>query len=191
MKKKIIYIAASIIVLSIIAGGTLAYFTTSDTARNVITTGGVEIMVVEQRLVNGELQPYSNQPIPVMPATTVSKIVSIQSVQEPVWVRMNYTVTLYDDAGEVLEIPDEELEKAILINPDATNWTLKDGWWYYNTSVKSGEATKPLFEELSFSGPNMDNKYQRCTVVVDVTAQGVQKANNGTSVWEALGWPVN
>lgn len=191
MKKKIIYIAAIIIGLSIIAGGTLAYFTTSDTARNVITTGGVDIMVVEQRLVNGELQPYPNQPIPVMPATTVSKIVSVRSVQEPAWVRMNYTVTVYDEAGEVLEISDEELEKAILINPDATNWTLKDGWWYYNTSVKSGEATKPLFEELSFSGPNMDNKYQLCTVVIDVTAQGVQKANNGTSVWEALGWPVN
>ena len=189
MKKKILYIAAIIICLSLITGGTYAYYTTSDTARNVITTGGVEVQVVEQQLVNGTLQPYLNQRIPVMPATTVSKIVSVQSKQEPVWVRTNYTVTVYDADNKALEVPAEELKKAIVINPDATNWTEKDGWWYYNTAIASGETTKPLFEEVEFSGPNMDNKYQNCTVVIDVTAQAVQKANNKETVLEALGWP--
>lgn len=189
MKKKILYIAAILICLSIITSGTYAYYTTTDTARNVITTGGVEVQVVEQQLVNGTLQPYLNQRIPVMPATTVSKIVSVQSKQEPVWVRTNYTVTVYDADNKVLEVPAEELKKAIVINPDATNWTEKDGWWYYNTDIKSGETTKPLFETVTFSGPDMGNKYQMCTVVIDVTAQAVQKANNKETVLEALGWP--
>lgn len=189
MKKKILYIAAIVICLSLITGGTYAYFTTSDTARNVITSGGVEVEVVEQRLVNGTVQPYPNGPIPVMPATTVSKIVSVQSTEQAAWVRMNYTITVYDVDNKVMDIPTEELNRVIGITPDTTNWTQKDGWWYYNTAIASGETAKPLFEEVVFSGPYMDNKYQLCTVMIDVTAQGVQQANNGETVWEALGWP--
>ena len=191
MKKKILYIAAILICLSIITSGTIAYYTTADTARNVITSGGVEVKVVEQQLVNGSLQPYPSQPIPVMPATTVSKIVSVQSTQQPAWVRMNYSLTVYDSNSEKMEIPTEELNRVIVIETDDNNWTQKDGWWYYNTAIKSGETTKPLFEEVVFSGPYMDNKYQNCTVVIDVTAQAVQQANNGDTVWDALGWSEN
>lgn len=189
MKKKILYITAIVICLSLITGGTYAYFTTSDTARNVITSGGVEITVVEQQLVNGTLQPYPSQPIPVMPATTVSKIVSVRSTEQAAWVRMSYTLTVYDADGKEMDIPADELSKVIVITPDTTHWIQKDGWWYYNTAIKSGKTTKPLFEEVVFSGPYMDNKYQLCTVVIDVTAQAVQQANNGTTVWNALGWP--
>lgn len=191
MKKKLLFIAAIVICLSLITGGTYAYYTTSDTARNVITSGSIDVNVVEQQLVNGTLQPYPSQPIPVMPATTVSKIVSARSTEQAAWVRMNYTVTVYDADDKVLEVPAEELNRVIGIAPDTTNWTQKDGWWYYNTAIKSGETTKPLFEEVVFSGPYMDNKYQLCTVVIDVTAQAVQQANNGKTVLEALGWPAN
>lgn len=191
MKKKILYIAAIIICLSIITGGTLAYYTVSDTARNVITSGGIEVTVVEQQLVNGTLQPYPNQPIKVMPATTVSKIVSVQSNKQAAWVRMNYTLTVYDAEGKEMEIPADELAKVIVIEPDTANWTLKDGWWYCNAAVKSGEMSKPLFEEVVFSGADMDNKYQLCTVVIDVNAQAVQWANNGSAATKALGWVEN
>ncbi len=189
MKRKILYIAAILICLSIITSGTLAYYTASDTARNVITSGGVDIKVIEQQLVNGTLQPYPNQPIPVLPATTVSKIVSVQSTEQAAWIRTSYTCTVYDADNKIMEIPADELNKAILIQPDDTCWTLKDGWWYYNSALKAGETTKPLFEEVSFSGKYMDNKFQLCTLVIDVTAQAVQQANNGTSATEALGWP--
>lgn len=189
MKKKLLYIAAIVICLSLITGGTYAYFTTSDTARNVITSGGIEVHVVEQQLVDGTLQPYPSQPIPVMPATTVSKIVSVQSTEQAAWVRMNYTLTVYDANGKEMEIPADELAKVIVIAPDATNWTQKDGWWYHNTAIASGETTNPLFEKVVFSGPHMDNKYQNCTVEIIATAQGVQQANNGSTVMDALGWP--
>lgn len=189
MKKKILYLAAILICLSIITGGTYAYYTATDTARNVITTGGVEVTVVEQQLVNGTLQAYPNQPIRILPATTVSKIVSVQNAAQPAWVRMRYALTVYDTNGTKVQIPADELEKAILIETDSTNWTWKDGWWYYSSAIKSGEIATPLFREVIFSGPNMDNKYQSCTLVIDVTAQAVQQANNGSSVAEALGWP--
>ena len=189
MKKKILYIAAIVICLSLITGGTYAYFTTSDTARNVITSGGVGIQIVEQQMVNGTAQPYPNQPIPVLPATEVSKIVSVQSLEQIAWIRANYTVTVYDAEGEEMDIPDEELKRVIIIKNSSTNWTEKDGWWYYDTAIGSNGITAPLIEKVEFSGPNMDNKYQLCTMIIEVNADAVQKANNGTTVWEARGWP--
>ena len=191
MKKKILYIALVLICLSIITGGTLSYFAAGDTARNVITSGGIDVKIVEQQLVDGKLLPYPETPVEVMPATTVSKIVSVQNVEETAWVRVSYTVTVYDSTGKVLEVPADELEKVIVISPDSENWTEKDGWWYCNAALGTGESSAPLFEEVVFSGAEMDNKYQNCTTEIDVVAQAVQAANNGSTVFEALGWADN
>ena len=191
MKKRILLIAAIALCFSILTGGTLAYFSALDVARNVITSGGVEIRLIEKHLVDGVLQDYPGEPIRVMPAASVSKIVSVENADEPVWVRMNYTMTFYDSEGEKMDVPAEELKKLVIIEPDSSSWTEKDGWWYYNEAVKTGKTTEPLFEEVRFSGPDMGNEYQRSTVVIDVNAQAVQQANNGSNVTEALGWPAN
>ena len=87
-----------------------------------------------------------------------------------------------------MEIPTDELAKVIVIEPDDTAWTLENGWWYYNTAVKAGETTDPLFDTVAFSGPEMGNEYQNCTVEILVTAQAVQQANNGNTVIDAVGW---
>lgn len=189
MKKRICALAVVAICLSVLASSTLAYFTDIGTARNVITSGSIDIQVVEQQLVSGTLQPYPSQPIPVMPAATVSKIVSAQNTQQPAWVRMRYTVTVYDAGGKALDIFPEAQNQVIIIEPDTTNWTWKEGWWYCNAALRTGQTSAPLFREVAFSGPHMDNQYQNCTVVIDVTAQAVQQAHNGSSVMEALGWP--
>ena len=36
----------------------------------------------------------------------------------------------------------------------------------------------------------MGNEYQNATATVDVIAQAVQTANNGTSAADAAGWPA-
>ncbi|MBQ4638465.1 MAG: hypothetical protein IJB92_06985 [Clostridia bacterium] len=190
MKKKVLYIAALVICLSIITNGTLAYFTAIDTARNVITSGGVNIKVVEQQLKNGKIEPYANDPIKIMPASAVSKIVSVLSTNQAAWIRMNYTVTVFDANGKVMDIPAGELEKAVIIEPNQASWKKIDGWWYHKTAVESGEMTAPLFDSVSFSA-DMDNKYQLCRIEIDVNAQAVQKANNAARATEAVGWPSN
>lgn len=188
MKKKIFAMAVVLICVSILASTTLAYFTDMGTARNVITSGGIAIEVVEQQMADGSLKPYPAEPVSIMPGTTVSKIVAAKSLQQPAWIRMCYTVTVFDADGEPMEIPAQELEKLILIAQDTDDWTLKDGWWYYSAGVSAGQSTAPLFEQVEFA-TNMGNQYQNCTVVIDVTAQAVQKANNGATVLEAAGWP--
>ena len=101
---------------------------------------------------------------------------------------MRFEVTVYDAAGDAMEVPAGELEKLIIIATDGENWTFHDGWWYCNEAVAAEESTKPLFEKVRFS-QDMDNTYQGSTVYIDVTAQAVQKTNNGESVLDAAGWP--
>ena len=188
MKKKIFAMAVMLICISILASTTLAYFTDVGTTRNVITTGGIKIALVEQQLVGNQLVDYPDEPIPVMPGQTVSKIVSVKGVDQPAWIRMRFDVTFYDKNGKVMEVTATELEKLVLIATDGENWTFRDGWWYCNQAVTPGESTKPLFESVEFA-KNMGNRYQESTVHVDVTAQAVQQANNGSTVLEAVGWP--
>lgn len=191
MKKRIFALAVVLTCLSILASTTLAYFTDIGSARNVITSGGIGIQVIEQQLVDGTLQPWPETPVPVMPGTAVSKIASAKNLEQPAWIRMNYTVTVYDAAGKTMDVPAGELAEVIVIDANDDAWTQKDGWWYYKTAVNTGETTEPLFEEVVFSGPYMDNKYQLSTVVIDVNAQAVQKVHNGDTVMDAQGWPKN
>lgn len=191
MKKKILNVAVIVICLAILSTGTIAYFTAEDTAKNVITSGGIGVEIVEQQMVDGELQPYPTQPVEIMPATVVSKIVTVKSTEQPAWIRANFAVTVYDVNGEKMDVSAEELAEVIIIEPDGESWTYSDGWWYYNASVKDGEATTPLFEEVRFAGEEMGNEYQNCTVEIAVNAQGVQKANNGDTALEAIGWSEN
>ena len=148
MKKKLLYLAAVLICLSLMTGRTLAYFTAEDTARNVITTGGVQVTVVEQQLVNGQLMPYPDGPVCVMPGARVSKIVSVRNAQEDAWVRMNYEIIVYDAQGERMQIPQETLKTVIRIDHDETNWTLVGDWWYYNSALEEGQITEPLFQSV-------------------------------------------
>lgn len=188
MKKRVFAIAVIVICLSILASTSLAYYTTKGTARNTITSGGIAVEVVEKQLVDGVLKDYPNGPndsIPVMPTSEVSKIVSVKCTEKEAWVRMTYTVTVLD-AEEPISAA--ELKKAVIIETDDENWIQKGDWWYYKTSLKTGETTKPLFNTVSFSGPDMDDRFQGTKVKVNVIAQAVQKANNGTTVEEAQGW---
>ena len=60
MKKKIAIICSIIAVLAIVSIGSLAYFTAEDTATNVITTGGIQIELVERAGEGDELKPFED-----------------------------------------------------------------------------------------------------------------------------------
>lgn len=188
MRKKIFALAVVMICISILASTTLAYFTDVGTARNVITSGGINIDLVEQQLVGGTLVDYPDQPISAMPGKTVSKIVSVKNLDQPAWIRMRFEVTFFGADGKAMDVPADELEKLIIIAADEENWTYSNGWWYCNGAVDPGESTAPLFESVEFA-KTMGNAYQSSTVNIDVTAQAVQASNNGETVLEAAGWP--
>ena len=189
MKKRIFAFAVVVICLSILASTTLAYFTDTAVARNVITSGGVDIAIEEWQETPEGMIPYPDQHIRVMPATQVSKIVTVRNLDAQSFIRVKLELTLQDSNDQLMDIDAEEMEKIIHLIMNNQDWTEKDGWWYYGAAVNTNEVTLPLMTAVEFDGPNMTNEYQKTTLQIHVIAQAVQAANNGTNAMEAMGWP--
>lgn len=188
MKKKIISFALVISVLAMLATGTAAYFTAEGTATNVFTTGKIDVAVVETTLIDGEEADYEtildNGKLAVMPTVTVSKIVKVEALPECADTYIRAKVDVEIQMAEETSEPNLDL---ITISFNEADWTLKDGWYYYNSTIKAGEKTEMLFDTVSFS-KDMGNEYQNATATINITAQAVQAAHNGDSALTANGW---
>ena len=186
MKKwKIIALSTVLACLAIVASGTLAYFTAQETAHNVITSGGIDIALIEKADTGNGLADFENVD-GVMPGAELSKIVTVQNTgASDAWVRVSVTKSITLASG-VQGTPDLSL---VVLDINNKDWTEQDGFYYYNSALKPGETTKPLFTTVTFA-PQMGNEYQGSTANIDVQADAVQVANNGTSALTATGWPA-
>ena len=186
MKKKIAVCAFIAVCLSIIAYSTTAYFTYEDTATNVITMGNIKIELQEWSIPNGGGEPIPFEDvIDVQPGMEISKIVQIKNIGgQDAWVRIcvDKAITLADGVEGEVDLS--------LISYDLNTecWIEQNGYYYYNTILKSGETTKPLFTKVTFS-TDMSNLYQYSKAVIGVNAQATQVIHNGETVFEATGWP--
>ena len=188
MKRKILCLSVFAIMLAILAAGTIAYFTAEGRAHNVITTGSINITVVEQQKgENGTTVEYPKNPITnVMPGAEISKIVTIRNDgKSTAWIRVK--------VGTEIKLVGEGVADTslIVLNFDDKNWTEKDGYYYYNKPVDPTESTTALFDTVKFD-TRMGNEYQNCTVNINIYAQAVQTANNNPEggVTEVKGWPA-
>ena len=190
MKKKVLLLLVVALCMTAFTTGTLAYFTGEDTAHNVITTGGVNIAIVEKQAVQGEdgmteIDFPKNGITGVMPGTTVSKIVKVQNTgASEAWIRVKV------DAS-IISAKNETLGTSVMSYDIQKDWEYDegDGYYYYTKPVPKDQATGELFKTVSFS-KDMDNTYQNCTANIGISAQAVQTANNGSTVQEAQGWPA-
>ena len=204
MKLKALVLALLLVVLGSISIGTLAYFTADTTAHNVITSGGVEIELVETTIQDGAEIPFPKEGLTgIMPGVDASKIVKVENTgASAAWIRVKLekVVTLADGTrGDKLPDGTDAVTYEIS-NPEM--WLTKEGdtegWYYYKDPVPANQGedsfTETILETVKFS-PKMGNEYQsksetECTVAeVIVSAQAVQVANNGTDVLTAQGWP--
>ncbi len=187
MKKRLFALAVIIICLSLMAYGTLAYFTAEDTAHNVITSSSISIDLQEWAD-EGKTEPFPEEAVTgVMPGMEIIKIAEVKNTgPEPVWVRVSVEKIIQFAEGTE-GTPDVGL---LHLSFDETAWTLSGGYYYYNAVLNPGETTAPLFSSITFD-ENMDNIYQNSTATVDVNAQAVQAANNGATALDAVGWPEN
>lgn len=186
MKRKLLLIAAILSMGSFAAYGTLAYFTTSENAKNVITAGTVKIQLHEE---NADGTPFPEEAIRgVMPSQVVDKIVYAENTGESeAWVRIKVDKSLIKDASPS-EADRDGADSFISLDFNDTDWEEKDGWYYYQSRLQPGERTEDLFTQVEFAG-EMGNEYKNSTVYIDVVLQAVQCANNGETVLEAAGWP--
>lgn len=181
-KRKIFLLAILVCCVALSAAGTLAYFTAEETAYNVITTGTLD-MTLHEEIANG--QPFPKEGVSgVMPGQSVDKIVYIEnSGDADFYVRISLSMSVANASGKALSADVMTLD----INTDA--WTKKGDYYYYNTALKPGEKTAPLFKTVKFDA-DMGNEYMNCKANIIVSAQSVQSRNNGETVFDAQGWPA-
>ena len=188
MKRKLLIVSVVAICIAILAAGSLAYFTAEGKAHNVITTGGVEI-ALEEWADEDMTIPYSKESVGVMPGTKVTKIVQVKNTgASDAWVR----VKVEKNIRLGTEIPglDNPQEELVALDINTLDWELDtEGFYRYKRALKPGETTKPILRSVEFK-PAMDNVYQNAQISVDISAQAVQYANNGTTVMAAQGWPT-
>ena len=186
-KQKLLLVGIVTITMAVI-GGTSAFFVTSDRAHNVITTDGVSIDLIEStdRVgVDGRSIPFTNIDN-AMPGGTYSKIPQVKNTDHgDVWVRILVKNSVKNADGAVVPAPND----AITANYNTHNWLNGgDGYYYYYRALKAGETTEPLFTEVSLS-KGLATTFADASFNIELTAQGVQVANNGNNVYEAEGWP--
>lgn len=189
MKRKIVLLTLVLSVIALMVGGTQAYVSVNGTATNVITTDKVSIVLQESTVTNGET--VSVTPIDgvvdfgtIMPSVTVSKIVQAANVDgAEAWVRVKV------DKAITLANGNEGNTDLIRIDFNTADWIEgEDGWFYCKQSLKKGAQSTPLFTEVEFA-KKMGNDYKKAQAAVTVEVQAVQKANNGSDVMSAKGWP--
>ena len=183
MKRKLLIVSVLAILVAVTAAGTLAYFTDTGTAHNVITTGNVKIELKEWAD-EACKEPFQDK-TGVMPGTKVTKIVKVENTGTgAAFVRLYVEKNVYD--------ADEKPMKSDPVSLDFTDpdWTYSEseGYYYYNRPLEPGKTTEPLFTTVTFD-PLMGNEYQNASAHVKVIAYAVQSANNGDSPQAAKGWP--
>ena len=198
MKRKALVLALLLVLLASVSVGTLAYFTADTQTHNIITSGNVDIAIVETMLnENGDEVAFENAD-GVMPGQAVSKIVRVANTGVgAAWVRvkLDTTVTVDDKAIEgwqnyiKYQINDESADDG-----NDSYWISGgDGWYYYSEIVPVNGETEPIIREVIFEAA-MGNDYQNSKTEIDVSAQAVQAANNpipaGKTAADIPGWPT-
>ena len=176
-KRKILTLALMLCMIAILAiGGTLAYFTAEETARNVITTGNLNMDLVEE---TSGGKPF--------PQNGIGNVMPGQAVDKIVYLKNSGNVAFYGRISLEKTISGGLSLDGITMDINTENWTEKDGHYYYNAAIQPGKKTEPLFTKVSFDA-GLGNAYQNAKVEIDVRAQAVQCANNGSDPLSATGW---
>lgn len=183
LKARLAVIALIAILVTLCTQGSLAYFTTVGKATNVVTSGNIKLMIHET---TDQGTPFPTDGVYVIPGDIVSKVVTVENVCEhPFYLRVKLVYGI-----DSQELPSEECFK---LNIDTTNWTYKDGWYYYIGIVEPGATTPHIFSHVEIVGDKVDTSYIGKTLSLSVVAQAVQSENNpiqNGDTTTASGWPA-
>lgn len=137
-KKKIISLCLVVCLLATAIGGTLAYFTDTDSEKNTFTVGKVDIEVSETNKINN-VDVTGNAFKNVMPGTEITKTAVVtNSSSEAAYVRvvvhLNNQLGLYkmllDDSGDNLAVDMAKVMPGWNFNPEKANKANDSGMRY-------------------------------------------------------------
>ena len=161
-------------------GGSLAWFTDNESARNVFTTGKVDITLTETGGADDVATEEGIQYYDVMPGNTETKKVTVHNIEDAAYVRVKVTIGGLDET---------HAKSLVFVANDDTNITVNeyidngDGTYsFYITrenamAANDGSGKYVAFKEVVIPtswGNDMVNK----TFTIDVQAQAIQAENN-------------
>ena len=187
-KKLVATMAAMFVLIFSLAVCTYAYFvSTVSLDDNIISTGSAGVILVNTTDPSYPTDPNDNNSYLIFPGYRVAKNVYAENVGlYPLYVRVKLVsdITLNERyANRAAEIDLSLVTYSI----DLDNWTERDGYYYYNVPINSGEKTTNLLESINFS-EQMGNIYKDSKIKVEITIEVVQSNNNNDSVFNADGW---
>ena len=187
MKKKIIVLLIALGCVLTLVGGSIAYYTTESTAKSTISSSNVK---VEMNIVDESGTSVKDGRLDIMAGSQQTRKISVTNTgKEGAWVRVKASVTYKGNNLAIKEDGSVDGNTDITINGiNTTEWTYKDGYFYLNEELNSGETTPQLFESVTFK-TTMNNEYQQQEIKLAIEVFATQTKHNGTSSLEAKGWP--
>lgn len=180
-RNRLLLIALAAILLTVLTQPSLAFYTVIGKATNVVTSGNIELQIHEK---TADGSDFPQEGVFVIPGDIVSKQVSIENVcSHAFYLRVKLVSSTTNEA-----LPPEECLK---MDIDTENWTLVDGFYYYNQILQPGETTPNLFTQVEIVGSKVDQTHAGSTLSITVNAYAVQSENNpADDPWDAAGWPA-
>ena len=176
-KKKLLIV--SIISILAVIGGTLAYFTTTTTIKDIFKTA----------IYQNEITEVFEAPENWTPGTTTDKTVKVTNTGSiDMAVRVSYTEKWITSNNKELSLKDENGEVASIINFN-DDWTKdEDGYYYFGskenkTVLKPGETSTSFMSGVTFN-PNIVSSLSETvsqdgkTVTYTSTGNGYDNAQN-------------
>ena len=179
---KVAVIAVVVVLVTLVTTQTLAYYTTSGIATNVVTSGDIALTIYEK---TADGANFPTEGVNVIPGDVVDKIVTVEnSCQHPFYLR----VKLASSSTSAELLPQECLK----VDLNTTDWTEgADGYIYYNRILEPGQVTEPVFTQVEIVGEAVTREDIGTTLGLTVKAYAVQSENNpAANPWDASGWPA-
>lgn len=187
MKRKLTLIAATVALGALlVTGATLAWFTNTDTATNVVTVGNVDIEI-DETTKDTNVSRDENGSITWNDLMTPGQVLSKQpkignTGDNTAWVRASVNIEYYK-GDEKINKPEGVEEPTIEYNvgTDEDKWTVDGEYYYFNSALAKGEYTSNLFEEVVIptTWTNQGEKSMAgVTIKVVVNADAIQYDNN-------------
>jgi len=203
-KKKLVIMMASVALIGAVGiGATLAYFTDSDEATNIVTTGNVDISLLED---NEDVEGLNFDD--VLPGQTLEKDpkVVLNPESADAFVRVKITISGNEMVGrEGYTDEANALDALLKTTIEANGWKLNaDGYYYYGVKLTQDDATTPttleneaiLFDTLTIP-TSWDNLMADKEFKVLIQAEAVQSdyledgATTASSNGAILSWDTN
>jgi hypothetical protein len=172
MKKRIVVVSTILLISLMIAGGSMAWFTSNPGEEvNEFKFGTVQVKVVEPGF----------EDLENVEATTYDKNVKVQSLgTKRTYVRVRLVPEWSDPSLPVSNVQ---------LNLNTGDWTTKqaDGYYYFKYYLKENEMTSLLLNSVTFT--DLDG-YEGQTFTLKVVAEGVQITHEAwKDVWDLNNLP--